>query len=81
MHVDVWQKPTQYCKAIILQLKIDKFKNIYNTELRWLNRLRYLRPKELKAGAFISCNTEGVFVYNCLYMNVHSSIIHTITKR
>ena len=25
MHVDVWQKPTQYCKTIILQLKIDKF--------------------------------------------------------
>ena len=24
-HVDVWQKPTQYCKAIILQLKIDTF--------------------------------------------------------
>ena len=23
--VDVWQKPTQYCKAIILQLKINKF--------------------------------------------------------
>ena len=23
IHVDVWQKPTQYCKAIILQLKID----------------------------------------------------------
>ena len=21
IHVDVWQKPTQYCKAIILQLK------------------------------------------------------------
>ena len=21
-HVDVWQKPTQYCKVIILQLKI-----------------------------------------------------------
>ena len=21
-HVDVWQKPTQHCKAIILQLKI-----------------------------------------------------------
>jgi len=20
-HVDIWQKPTQYCKAIILQLK------------------------------------------------------------
>ena len=22
-HVDVWQKPTQYCKAITLQLKIN----------------------------------------------------------
>ena len=21
IHVDVWQKPTQFCKAIILQLK------------------------------------------------------------
>ena len=25
--VVVWQKPTQYCKAIILQLKINTFKN------------------------------------------------------
>ena len=25
IHVDVWQKPTQFCKAIILQLK-NKFK-------------------------------------------------------
>ena len=24
IHVDTWQKPTQYCKAIILQLKINK---------------------------------------------------------
>ena len=24
IHVDVWQKPTQYCKAIILPLKINK---------------------------------------------------------
>ena len=23
IHVDVWQKPAQYCKAIILQLKIN----------------------------------------------------------
>ena len=23
IHVDVWQKPIQYCKAIILQLKIN----------------------------------------------------------
>ena len=25
IHVDIWQKPTQYCKAVILQLKINKF--------------------------------------------------------
>ena len=25
IHVDGWQKPAQYRKAIILQLKIDKF--------------------------------------------------------
>jgi len=28
-HVDIWQKPTQYCKAIILQFKING-KNQYN---------------------------------------------------
>ena len=25
IHVDVWQKPTQHCKEIILQLKINNF--------------------------------------------------------
>ena len=25
IHVDVWQKPTQYCEMIILQLKINRF--------------------------------------------------------
>ena len=25
IHVDVWQKPTQYCKSSILQLKINNF--------------------------------------------------------
>ena len=29
IHVDVWQKPTQYCKAIILQLKINKLKKFF----------------------------------------------------
>ena len=29
IHVDIWQKPTQYCKAIIFQLKINSiFKSI-----------------------------------------------------
>ena len=26
IHVDVWLRPIQYCKAIILQLKINKLK-------------------------------------------------------
>ena len=26
IHVNVWQKPMQYCKAIILQLKLNKLK-------------------------------------------------------
>ena len=26
IHADIWQKPTQYCKAIIFQLKISKLK-------------------------------------------------------
>ena len=25
IHVDVWQKPTQYCKTIIIQLQINNF--------------------------------------------------------
>ena len=28
IHADVWQKPTKFCKAIILRLK-NKLKNIY----------------------------------------------------
>ena len=26
LHIVIWQKPTHYCKAIILQLKVDKLK-------------------------------------------------------
>ena len=32
VHVDVWQKPTQYCKAIILQLKIIFLKKRYDNK-------------------------------------------------
>ena len=24
-HVDIWQRPTQYCEAIFLRLKVNKF--------------------------------------------------------
>ena len=31
MHIDAWQKPTQYCEAIILQLKINKFFKMFSS--------------------------------------------------
>ena len=33
IHVDIWQKPTHYCKAIILQLKIKPIWNMASSEL------------------------------------------------
>ena len=33
IHVDVWQKPTQNCKAIMLQLKINEIKKKTNLNL------------------------------------------------
>ena len=36
IHVDVWKKPTQYCKAIILQLKINKLKKKKTEDTRKL---------------------------------------------
>ena len=33
IHVDVWRKPTQYCKAFILQLKINKLN--YKKKKKW----------------------------------------------
>ena len=46
IHVDVWQKPTQHCKAIILQLKI-------------LKNTLFKKIKKKKAGSFPSC--QGLF--------------------
>ena len=36
IHVDVWQKPTQYCKAIVLRLKINKLKTTKKKLIVWL---------------------------------------------
>ena len=35
IHVGVWQKPTQYCEAVILQLKINKL--IFKKSHRFFN--------------------------------------------
>ena len=33
LHIDTWQKPTQYYKAIILQLKINKLEKTLQSAL------------------------------------------------
>ena len=38
IRVDVWQKLTQYCKVIILQLKINLKKKIYVDRKMYLNK-------------------------------------------
>ena len=43
-HVDIWQKPTQYCKAIIFQLKINEFK--FKKILRGHHRLTQTPNRE-----------------------------------
>ena len=34
IYADVWQKPIQYCKAIILQLKINNFFKGFKNRLK-----------------------------------------------
>ena len=36
IHVDVWQKLTQYCKAIILQFQINKEEMLFMRENEFL---------------------------------------------
>ena len=38
IHVVVWQKPTQHCKAIILQLKINFLKVTKDRKVRYAIR-------------------------------------------
>ena len=36
-HVDVWQKSTQYCKAIIIQSNINKFNYKKQSQIHTMN--------------------------------------------
>ena len=44
IHVDIWHKPTRYCKAIILQLK----KNFFNYNEVSLHQPEWLSSKNLQ---------------------------------
>ena len=45
----VWQKPTQCCKAIILQIKLNKYNNFFKKERKWSRSVmsNSLRPRGL----------------------------------
>ena len=45
IHADVWQKPTQHCKTIILQLKIKKEK-FGDVEKGKKKNMKHVRPNE-----------------------------------
>ena len=49
IHVDIWQKPTQHCKAIILQLKIKKIKNaeVWNMALECVTMCDFRSSEDL----------------------------------
>ena len=50
IHVDIWQKPMQHCKAIILQLKVNNFfkKEIY-----------LYQDEEVKVKVSVSCSVTS----------------------
>ena len=76
--INVWQKPTQYCKAIILQLKINTFLKIHDGIWGLAAYLRgYVcsengwREFELSSSSLLLCMhlliLEGAVLYLCIY--------------
>ena len=45
IHVNIWQKPTQHCKAIIFQLKINKSKEKTKALKETLGLQRQYKPR------------------------------------
>ena len=67
--VDIWQKLTQYCKAIILQVKINKnFKKMKTTSV--INRKRKANNRNPKPYTRYKiktfCHTDSTQCYNTL---------------
>ena len=54
IHVDTWQKPTQHCKVIILQLKIKKSKQKKPTKLAWFPIGPVVKDAPCNAGDMVS---------------------------
>ena len=61
IHVDVWQKPTQYYKVVILQLKIIKKKkrNLRDNYKRGLGPTKQLSSSKCGTGKIFSNVRSG----------------------
>ena len=70
IHVELWQKPTQYCKAIILQLKINKF----------LKKKKSLSQCKPMACLFIIAYQLPFPVYKSILLPFPSGTLHMLCR-
>ena len=64
IHVEIWQRPTQYCKAIIFQLKIKKLKYILK------KKKVYMYMDQLAKGNIGQKKQVAYILYETIYRNV-----------
>jgi len=57
-HVDIWQKPMQYCKAIILQLKIGLTLYIYVVAFKCQASFSYYQLCHVNQSSELSCTLK-----------------------
>ena len=55
IHVDVWQKPTQYWKAIIFQLKINNLKKYRNLHNDCIFKPRWICSEKITSRYVVCC--------------------------
>ena len=83
LHVDVWQKPTQYCKAIILQLKIN-LKDLLVLQYSAISFWQLLQFSLLFSSvALRSVFSVKLFIFHllCLIFGVFSGGLYILKKK
>ena len=88
IHVDVWQKPTQYCKVIILRFKKKEYSWFHHAEETTGNTLEYIFSLFLCRNIFIFLKSTVVtsmwffnlLFYPIIYFEHHFKLIHFWTS-